>query len=1587
MSTPPTATATATSAPPDPTLVALMISRLRAEHDATESETTKAILLHEIGVLEELVGDEAAAARDHLAVVNAEPEFREPLERLMAIIERRQSYKNLGKLLERLVKVAEEPEERVRALQEQAAFLAEHEQDLAGARECLEAALKVKGEEASSWLALECIAGRLDDLQTRIRALTARSELSRHPTWRALLLVDLARVLLDQGDETQALEALQNAASQQSDAQFLVEQELEQLGHRQERDDLVASALEAQADLVMQAMSDAARGDALGVPRYRRNGTYAADALLRAADAHRKQGGLARATELLDQALTLLPGEPALVHARLGAADAAGDTATAAQLARQQLERGFKGSFAAALWLRIAEGAASEGDSPRALEAVRKALAEDPACVPARALLLDLLAHEQDPQALAAALEATAEQLSSEEAKARCYLLAADVWARLCGDRQGARAALSQAGMYGATPNVVARVARILATQVKDEAWFEEATRRLLAAGASDEEQCSLWFELGRARLLRGDVVGAGQAFASLANAAGGNWLGHALRAYAVPAAKPADDPAAASLTQADSLLALLDLARVESDPDTARALRLIVARRALLAGKTDEAQRHLSELHSDDSSDIVVATALAAVLRAGGHCRQAAEVLGACALASDDPLLQAALQFEAGMLFWAGGDRTAALDAFNAASTVAPAAGGALLGWALRAADPDGLEARRRALEAAADTAEPGVTELERFALELGANGDPDDARTALDSIESSAPTEIARAATLARALWSTAEAEVEVRLGALAQIGVLSPAAAVVARSAAFYTHLLDNSEPVILEDAAAQWAAADTSVPAALEWLGAAIAAGDVVRETQARDSLAQRLGPNLAWSIESTARLVGALASDEPPGSCTGVDEAARLTNLELALPGADPRRRAAALADASDCLSEDAKPALEALAGYNYLAHNDLQSAQLAFRRVAEAHPNEIIGWEGLRTVGEASKDRALVAEACAALGDAIRDDALGAELWEQAAMILLEELNDPSRAQFAFSRAVERDINRSAAFDRLFRIVRANKDHERLLELIEQRLGVAEDPAEIAKMFWERARVLRKQDKRKEALAALENVTMFEPDHVGALALSGEIYITESKFAEAADALARLATREEAPRQQRLMSGVAAADLLENKLDQPRKALEVLAELYRSGLSTLPVRERLARSAAKLEDWDQALEVLEELMIERETSEARMEAARLAIAIRRESLGQPATAEAAVRQLLKESPDDGEGLDLLLTGILPDSSTEQLLNAGRDALIAHLVDDPLQPERVDRLARIAAFLGSPALRQAALGALVALGQGTPEVDQELSVLDERVTHLPQIAIDEDTLPDLCDPDDVGAIPELMATLATTFADALGPGLGALGVTKRERVDPRAGLPVRNEIAAWAGALGVGEFDLYVGGRDEQGVVAVATERPALVIGPGVAAPLSPLHRQAVARELFALSRGTTILRHREHPDIAALVVASCRLGGHELPAPHYALLDEFQRLLGKQMPRKVKKVLPELAARVVEEQADPIRWARAATSSLDRLAAVAAGDVSHVLAAHSGLRGQLGVSDEARRRAARLLSFVLSPTYLAVREQLGMGVR
>src|SRR5262249_24027136 len=115
MSDPPRPPSHPTSFPPGPADTSPATVYLRAEQAATSDPEHKALLLHELGVVEERAGDEMGAAREFLASFNSFAQFREPLEGLVRLLERRKSVKNLPKLLDALLRAAETPVEKSRA--------------------------------------------------------------------------------------------------------------------------------------------------------------------------------------------------------------------------------------------------------------------------------------------------------------------------------------------------------------------------------------------------------------------------------------------------------------------------------------------------------------------------------------------------------------------------------------------------------------------------------------------------------------------------------------------------------------------------------------------------------------------------------------------------------------------------------------------------------------------------------------------------------------------------------------------------------------------------------------------------------------------------------------------------------------------------------------------------------------------------------------------------------------------------------------------------------------------------------------------------------------------------------------------------------------------------------------------------------------------------------------------------------------------------------------------------------------------------------------------------------------------------------
>jgi len=1559
-----------------------VLAQIRAEQPLEQDPSLQAIIHHECGVLEELRGDSEAATRDYLAARDADPDFREPLQALIRIYSRAGDHENLGRMFEMLVDVARSPEESADASWQLGVHRLTAGDDIGQAKASLEQAIEQDPDHAATWLELELLATRDGDPDTRMRALEARAKITTDPTWQGLLLIDLAELCAAGDAVERASTLLDTAAGLEGRARFRSRVALEAIAAAAGNMELQAHALEGQAELITQSLGDPDVAGQVGVPRRLCTAAHAADVWLRAGELRRRSGDPWGAVAALAAAAERLDDSALVARLRIAAADAAGDTPAALTIAREQLAAGVGGAPGSALWMRVGQAAELEGDQDGALEAYAKALELDADNVAALTMRIDLLAAGDDAATLAASLQVHAADAGSQAAQARAWISVAYVWSVRAGDADRGQQALAKALELGVNPEHGYRLARSFASLAGEDGWYERATLALFDVVEDAGEKASLLFELGRMRLRQNDEAGAVEAFGRLATLDGedgGAWLGRALAAYGVGLGS---DRVLNGETRDHQLVA--HLARAESDEQLRRGMTMVAATLAGRNGAHVESMEALVAEHEREPADVVVAVLLADAHQQQDDVKAAAAALATCAAAVGEAQLAASLQLEAGFLLWAG-DKDAAIQAFEQAIEYAANTAQLVLAWALRGAKPDDPEARQRSIELAEDANGGGVAvALERLGIGLGARDAGGDVQAALERLEDLNPGgDIALAAAMARVLAPGGD-EGQLR-SALVLIDELGGAAATVAAAERFRVARFVERDGDAALRAARAWADADPSLHSCLEWLAAAHAADDRDAEIEARTAFSEQLADDAGVAAAASTAVTRLLHEPGPTPLMRSSSVIARLVNMELALPGSEPSKRAVALRGLGDALGDDSAAQALRMAAWSDLAGGAYGAAQNAFKALVEAEPDNVTAWEGFRASSEALGDFTSMGVALAQLGNLSKDDVRSAEFWEQAGLTLLEHTTAHADAEIAFQRALDRDNTRAVAFDKLFRRLRKRKDNDRLLELIELRLTVTEDPRETTKMYWERARVYRDKGDSDRALQFLKDVTLLEPDHVGAYGLSGEIAIKKGDFAQAAPLLAKLATLDGAPNKQRLLSGIAAVDLFEKKLGQPDKALGVLSRLYSDGLSTLKVRERLARTAAKVGDWDEAVKIIERLMSERGSSQGRAEAARLAMAIYRDKLGQPARAAKAVERLLEELPGDVEAIELLLSANVSDALEKKAIPVAKELILQSLATNPFDKARVELIADIAALDGDANLRRAALGVAVVLGNEDKEAVVAIAEIDASATKEPQIVLDSSSLDAISDDEDTGPMAQMFAIAAATIGEAMGPSRKSEDVGRRDRVD--SAHPMRSEVSRWMGALGFSEFIVYVGGRDAQAVKGIAADEPELLVGEGISVPFDLARRSAVAREVFALRRGTTPVMYHDDNTIASIVVAMCKDAGVKVADPPYAVFGEVERRIKKAMSRKIRKQVAAVCKQVVQSGQDAHVWAASARRSIDRMALIASGDVGSVLDEIVGPVGSPERTAMAKdARAQQLLSFALSAEYLELRKKLGMGV-
>ena len=407
------------AAGPEQLLLETSLSWLQAELELAELPDRKAALRHEIGVLQELAGRDSLAVRELLAAVNVLPRFKEPLERLIAVIERRRSFKNLPTLLEHLCRTADTSEEEARAQLLRAWCAIAHERDEARAIEAVEAALRARADDGTALLTLELLARRKGDRARLQRALEGQHGLAQDAGLSHWIGLELAACCASNGQLERAHGLLAAVTADGGTLGLRALESRSQLGRNSGRVEWTLEALALQAARILVSASPGRN------PASARAPGRALAALLELARLQSNLGHEAEAADTLERALEIAPDDPVAAHALLRQAERAGRHATVERLALAELVALPEGGERAALGVRLAESRLARNEPLLALEALEVALVADPECWTARAFQLDLLRGTRNAEGHARALEQLGAQLSEPRAQTRARLLAA----------------------------------------------------------------------------------------------------------------------------------------------------------------------------------------------------------------------------------------------------------------------------------------------------------------------------------------------------------------------------------------------------------------------------------------------------------------------------------------------------------------------------------------------------------------------------------------------------------------------------------------------------------------------------------------------------------------------------------------------------------------------------------------------------------------------------------------------------------------------------------------------------------------------------------------------------------------------------------------------------------------------------------------------------------------------------------------------------------------------------------------------------------------------------------------------------------
>ena|GEM_PF-1735984 len=516
------------------------------------------------------------------------------------------------------------------------------------------------------------------------------------------------------------------------------------------------------------------------------------------------------------------------------------------------------------------------------------------------------------------------------------------------------------------------------------------------------------------------------------------------------------------------------------------------------------------------------------------------------------------------------------------------------------------------------------------------------------------------------------------------------------------------------------------------------------------------------------------------------------------------------------------------------------------------------------------------------------------------------------------------------------------------------------------------------------------SVAAYRSALAAVPDDVAALAGMTQGLLRQRNYQGAAEALQQLAAIDPDPAA-RVGHFISLGEILAGPVGDPEGA----ADAWEKALDIDPARAvTIDRLEAVLTDLDDPRRLARALSRNLEASPDNL-ARRLRLArLLRGPLASADRAAQEFRLVVEQSPADA-ATRAELAAVLEEA------DHAPDSIAEHLVllrGEPLRVESLRALRRLYARGGDRARLEVVIAILTALGLGDPEDQRAAREARQRWSEEPRGALGPSDFEEIVrHPAERHPATALLSTLTEVIPRLHPLNLEEWGVTRADRLGPRADDPVRAMVQRLATLFGIEEaFDVYLP-RAGINQVEVEATFPASLLVPASLLGSVPRRESMLqlSRALARLRAGSYLATRLSARELGIVLAGSLRsrysdygrgLGSEE------ALVDMEQKV-ARWLPRRHRRAFDRAVVGVAEAgPLDVSRWRQAMSHTAHRASVVATGDVlgcleqiirsDRRLAAAASSPNDLVDVARTTPELVEIVTFVLSDEYVMLRTQV-----